>query len=208
MQVKVFDGDTLIKEFSFNGSVDDLAARLEAVPVRLDAVDEYGIPIKVKVFVHPQWANSITSITITSLFFKEVKEDKDEDEEQSILEDIRFPEDDPLSQPLDLLESPSREMEEDKDEDEDEDDEDIFDESEGEDEDTFADEEDEGESYYEDRELDFFNLDVLNIVVALAASALKEAGDEDDEDDEDEHLDRLLDPLDRLSEEAQEEEEA
>ena len=77
MQVKVFDGDTLIKEFSFNGSVDDLAARLEAVLVTLDAVDEYGIPIKVKVFVHPQWANSITSITITSLFFKEVKEDKD-----------------------------------------------------------------------------------------------------------------------------------
>jgi hypothetical protein len=209
MQVKVFDGDTLIKEFSFNGSVDDLAARLEAVPVTLDAVDEYGTPIKVEVFVHPQWANSITSI----FFAKEVKEDKDEDEEQSILEDIRFPEhdpfglfpeDDPLSQPLDLLESPSREMEEDKDEDEDEDDEDIFDESEGEDEDTFADEEDdEGESYYEDREFGFFDLDMLNIVVALAASALKEAGDEDDED---EPLDRLLDPLSREMEEEEEEE--
>jgi hypothetical protein len=219
MQVKVFDGDTLIKEFSFNGSVDDLAARLEAVPVTLDAVDEYGTPIKVEVFVHPQWANSITSITITSLFFKEVKEDKDEDEEQSILEDIRFPEhdpfglfpeDDPLSQPLDLLESPSREMEEDKDEDEDEDDEDIFDESEGEDEDTFADDEeedddeDEGESYYEDREFGFFDLDMLNMVVALAASALKEAGDEDDED---EPLDRLLDPLSSEMEEEEEEEE-
>jgi hypothetical protein len=211
MQVKVFDGDTLIKEFSFNGSVDDLAARLEAVPVTLDAVDEYGTPIKVEVFVHPQWANSITSITITSLFFAKEEEDKDEDEEQSILEDIRFPEhdpfglfpeDDPLSQPLDLLESPSREMEEDKDEDEDEDDEDIFDESEGEDEDTFADEEDEGESYYEDREFGFFDLDMLNMVVALAASALKEAGDE-----EDEPLDRLLDPLSSEMEEEEEEEE-
>jgi len=195
MQVKVFDGDTLIKEFSFNGSVDDLAARLEAVPVTLDAVDEHGTPIKVEVFVHPQWANSITSIIA-----KEAKEDKDEDEdeeeddedeERSILEDIRFPErdpfglfpeDDPLSQPLDLLESPSREMEED--EDEDEDDENIFDESEGEYEDTFVDEE----------ELDFLR----KYGIVLATFAL----------DEDEHPDRLLDPLDRLSEEAQEEEEA
>jgi hypothetical protein len=199
MQVKVFDGDTLIKEFSFNGSVDDLAARLEAVPVTLDAVDEHGTPIKVEVFVHPQWANSITSITITSIFFAKEEEDKDEDEEQSILEDIRFPEDDPfglfpeddpLSQPLDLLESPSREMEEDEDEDEDEDDENIFDESEGEYEDTFVDEE----------ELDFLR----KYGIVLATFAL----------DEDEHPDRLLDPLDwfdpldRLSEEAQEEEEA
>jgi hypothetical protein len=207
MQVKVFDGDTLIKEFSFNGSVDDLAARLEAVPVTLDAVDEYGIPIKVKVFVHPQWANSITSITITSLFFKEVKEDKDEDEEWSILEDIRFPErnpfglfpeDDPLSQPLDLLESPSREMEEDKDEDEDEDDEDIFDESEGEDEDTFADEEeDEGESYYEDRER---NLATFAFVLAALFALLGK-------DYEDEHLGRRLTLLSREMEEEEEEEE-
>lgn len=206
MQVKVFDGDTLIKEFSFNGSVDDLAARLEAVPVTLDAVDEYGIPIKVKVFVHPQWANSITSITITSLFFKEVKEDKDEDEEWSILEDIRFPErnpfglfpeDDPLSQPLDLLESPSREMEEDKDEDEDEDDEDIFDESEGEDEDTFADEEeDEGESYYEDRER---NLATFAFVLAALFALLEK-------DYEDEHLGRRLTLLSREMEEEEEEE--
>jgi len=95
MQVKVFDGDTLIKEFSFNGSVDDLAARLEAVPVTLDAVDEHGTPIKVEVFVHPQWANSITSIIA-----KEAKEDKDEDEH--------------LNRLLDLLDRLSEEAQEEK----------------------------------------------------------------------------------------------
>jgi Zn-dependent oligopeptidase len=93
--IKVFDGETVVKELHTDLNVDDIAARLEAQPHEI-ALSVDGQPVVLEVLVHPTMKDTIDSVLAKARKKDEdVKEDvKDEDVDvgvdESDEEDERF----------------------------------------------------------------------------------------------------------------------
>jgi hypothetical protein len=84
--IKVFDGETLVKEIQTDLNVDDIVARMEAQPHEINlSVD--GQPVVLEVLVHPTMKDAVDSVV--SVLAKarkkaddEVKDEGDEDDER------------------------------------------------------------------------------------------------------------------------------
>jgi flagellar biosynthesis GTPase FlhF len=88
--IKVFDGETVVKELHTDLNVDDIAARLEAQPHEI-ALSVDGQPVVLEVLVHPTMKDTIDSVLAKARKKAEdvkgvdedvdVKDEGDEDEE-------------------------------------------------------------------------------------------------------------------------------
>lgn len=104
--IKVFDGETLVKEIQTDLSVDDIAARMEAQPHEINlSVD--GQPITLEVLVHPTMKETIDAV-LAKAHKKSDEDVKDEHEDDE--DDERF------KRLLALLEETEDENEEDEEE--------------------------------------------------------------------------------------------
>jgi hypothetical protein len=59
--IKVFDGETVVKELRTDLNADDIAARLEAQPYNID-LEVGGQPVSLEVLVHPTMKDTIDSV--------------------------------------------------------------------------------------------------------------------------------------------------
>jgi len=83
-KVKVYDGETLVKELDINIDLNEIQARLEAQPYSLN-LDVNGHPFVLEVLIHPSMVK-----TVESLFAKARKKNEDEGEEEQEEQDERF----------------------------------------------------------------------------------------------------------------------
>jgi hypothetical protein len=75
--IKIFDGETLVKEIQTDLNVDDIVARMEVQPHEINlSVD--GQPVVLEVLVHPTMKDTIDSVLAKAR--KKADEVKDEDE--------------------------------------------------------------------------------------------------------------------------------
>jgi flagellar biosynthesis GTPase FlhF len=84
--IKVFDGETVVKELHTDLNVDDIAARLEAQPHEI-ALSVDGQPVVLEVLVHPTMKDTIDSVLAKA---RKKDEDVDVDVDESDEEDERF----------------------------------------------------------------------------------------------------------------------
>jgi flagellar biosynthesis GTPase FlhF len=85
--IKVFDGETVVKELHTDLNVDDIAARLEAQPHEI-ALSVDGQPVVLEVLVHPTMKDTIDSVLAKAR--KKAEDVKDEDVDEGDEEDERF----------------------------------------------------------------------------------------------------------------------
>jgi len=85
--IKIYDGETLVKEIQTDLSVDDIVARMEVQPHEIDlSVD--GQPVVLEVLVHPTMKDTIDAVLAKAR--KKAEEVKVEDEDESDEDDERF----------------------------------------------------------------------------------------------------------------------
>ena len=106
--IKVFDGETVVKELRTDLNVDDIAARLEAQPYTID-LEVGGQPISLEVLVHPTMKDTIDSVLAKAR--KKAEEVKDEDVESAVDEHEGDEEDERFKRLLALLEEAESEDE-------------------------------------------------------------------------------------------------
>jgi flagellar biosynthesis GTPase FlhF len=75
--IKIFDGETLVKEIQTDLNVDDIVARMEVQPHEI-ALSVDGQPVVLEVLVHPTMKDAIDSVLAKAR--KKADEVKDEDE--------------------------------------------------------------------------------------------------------------------------------
>jgi sulfur carrier protein ThiS len=85
--IKVFDGETVVKELHTDLNVDDIAARLEAQPHEI-ALSVDGQPVVLEVLVHPTMKDTIDSVLAKAR--KKDEDVKDEDVDEGDEDDERF----------------------------------------------------------------------------------------------------------------------
>jgi hypothetical protein len=81
--IKIFDGETLVKEIQTDLNVDDIVARMEAQPHEINlSVD--GQPVVLEVLVHPTMKDAVDSVLAKARkkADDEVKDEGDEDDER------------------------------------------------------------------------------------------------------------------------------
>jgi coenzyme F420-reducing hydrogenase delta subunit len=77
--IKIFDGETLVKEIQTDLSVDDIVARMEVQPHEINlSVD--GQPVVLEVLVHPTMKDAIDSVLAKARKKDEVKDEDEGDE--------------------------------------------------------------------------------------------------------------------------------
>jgi sulfur carrier protein ThiS len=107
--IKVFDGETVVKELHTDLNVDDIAARLEAQPHEI-ALSVDGQPVVLEVLVHPTMKDTIDSVLAKAR--KKAEEVKDEDVESVADEHEGDEEDERFKRLLALLEEAESEEDE------------------------------------------------------------------------------------------------
>jgi len=118
--IKVFDGETVVKELHTDLNADDIAARLEAQPYTID-LEVGGQPVVLEVLVHPTMKDTIDGVLAKAR--KKAEEVKDEDVGGAVDEDEGDEEDERFKRLLALLEEAESEEEEEESEESEESDE-------------------------------------------------------------------------------------
>jgi predicted transcriptional regulator len=112
--IKVFDGETVVKELHTDLNVDDIAARLEAQPHEI-ALSVDGQPVVLEVLVHPTMKDTIDSVLAKA---RKKSEDVKDDEGVDVGVDEGDEEDERFKRLLALLEEAESEEDEESEEEE------------------------------------------------------------------------------------------
>jgi vacuolar-type H+-ATPase subunit I/STV1 len=110
--IKVFDGETVVKELHTDLNVDDIAARLEAQPHEI-ALSVDGQPVVLEVLVHPTMKDTIDSVLAKA---RKKSEDVKDDEGVDVGVDEGDEEDERFKRLLALLEEAESEEDEESEE--------------------------------------------------------------------------------------------
>jgi flagellar biosynthesis GTPase FlhF len=87
--IKVFDGETVVKELHTDLNAEDIAARLEAQPYTID-LEVGGQPVALEVLVHPTMMDTIDGVLAKARKKAEEVKDEDAGDDEGDEEDERF----------------------------------------------------------------------------------------------------------------------
>jgi hypothetical protein len=79
--IKIFDGETLVKEIRTDLNVDDIVARMEVQPHEI-ALSVDGQPVVLEVLVHPTMKDAVDSVLAKARKKADDVKDEDEDDER------------------------------------------------------------------------------------------------------------------------------